>query len=55
VKNSCGPGSRSDISARCGPFNANYVFSNIYRGVFDRIGSFGCRFWVDSEVLKIDL
>jgi hypothetical protein len=27
VKKSYVPGSRSDISARCGPFNANYMFS----------------------------
>jgi hypothetical protein len=54
VKNSYVPGSRSDISARCGPFNANYFFQ-IYRGVSGRIGSFGCRFLVVPEVLIIEM
>jgi hypothetical protein len=49
VKNSYVPGSRSDISDRCGPFNANYMFQ-IYRVVFGRIGSFGCGFLVVPEV-----
>jgi hypothetical protein len=55
VKKSCLPGSRSDISARCRPFSADYMFLQIYRGVFSRIGSFGYGFWVDPEVLKIGL
>jgi hypothetical protein len=31
------------------------IYFQIYRGVFGRIGSFGCRFWVDPEVLKIEM
>jgi hypothetical protein len=34
VKNSYVPGSRSDISARCGPFNESYFFSDISRGIW---------------------
>jgi hypothetical protein len=54
VKKSCLQGSRLDISARCGPFNAIYFFQT-YRGVFGRIGSFSCGFWVVPEVLKIEM
>ena len=31
------------------------IFFQIYRVVSGRIGSFGCRFWVDPEVLKIEM
>jgi hypothetical protein len=55
VKKSCLPGSRSDISAQCGPFIANYNVFQIYRVVSGRIRSFGCRFLVDPEVLKIEM
>jgi hypothetical protein len=31
------------------------IFFQIYRVAFGRIGSFGCRFLVDPEVLKIEM
>jgi hypothetical protein len=31
------------------------IFFQIYRGMFSRIGSFGCRFLVGPEVLKIEM
>jgi hypothetical protein len=31
------------------------IFFQIYRVVSGRIRSFGCRFWVDPEVLKIEM
>jgi hypothetical protein len=55
VKNSYVPGLRSDISARCGPFNANYFFSRYIAGFLVGLDRLVVEFGVDPEVLKIEM
>jgi hypothetical protein len=45
VKNSYVPGSRSDISARCGPFNAIYMFFRYIAGCLIGLDHLDVDFW----------